>query len=628
MAAGLLGIAIGCAAGQQAAGSPSVEASTRRQAATATDRGPVILLTIDSLRADHLGCYTGGARATPVIDLLAARGTRFERVYATSPSTVPSTASVLTGLLPSRHGLRHDLGGRLDPEAATLAERLRASGYATAAVVGSFRLDSDRGLDRGFETYDDVITPATRKPTEKTHEHRAGEVIERGLRILEEARPGKPVFLWLNLHDPHFDYDPPPPHKERFKDSPYDGEVAYVDAQIQGLINGLRVKGLFERASIVLLGSHGEGLGDHGETGHGVYLYESTLRVPLIVAGPGASRGRVSDAVASLADVAPTILDLAGVKVAKGLDGRSLQAHLAGPAAAGAPPQESGSGRMVMSEAVQPHEAYGWAPLFAVVQGDRKVVEGRRTAAYDLRSDPGEKEPLSPLPAWAKELVEAGRKSFLNPEPSPAERRRIEALAGKLRLPWDNSPICVEKETGPDPRDEGPVALQDRLFRARAEADRGALGSAADEAGRILPLEPANFTALDLVLLYSMRVGSIAQLADRIELLQCNYPVRGAGYHYLAHYHMARNEAQQALAALKVFAAAEPWNEDPDYDLATVYAGLGRKEEALSHLENAIRLGADDYDSILADSRLQPLRSDPRFQSLIGASRKGPRNPR
>jgi len=617
--AGQAEVAIIWAVPQEAATTPAATPPVQRH---------LILVTIDSLRPDHLGCYTSGARITPAIDTLAARGVRFERVYAASPSTAPSTASILTGLYPSHHGLRHDLGGRLDGAVTTLAERLRAAGYATAAVIGSFHLDSDRGLDRGFEIYDDAIPGVRKMLAALSRERRAGEVIERGLRYLEGTPPGKPVFLWLNFFDPHYDYDPPPAQKDRFKESPYDGEVAYLDTQLGGLVNGLRAKGLLQRTVVVLSGSHGEGLGGGGETGHGVHLSESTTKVPLIIAGPGVTPGKSISTAVSLADLTPSILDLAGVPVGKGLDGRSLREHLAADRPTVAPAGDPAAERILFSETAQPHQAYGWAPLFAVVQGDRKIVHGLRTLAYDLRADPGEGQPLSPPPQWAAALADAGRKIFRSPDPSPAERRRIDVQLAAIRFPWDNSPTCVEKENWPDPRDAGPMALQDRLFRARMDADQGAPGKAAQAAEELLGQDPANFTSLDLLLAFSMRGAGIGQMADRIELLQCNYPYRGAGYHYLGHYYLARNEAEKAIPPMKLFALVEPWNEEADYDLATIYAGLGRKDEAFIHLEKSIRLGADDYDFIRKDPRLQALQADPRFQDLLGPVRTGPEKAR
>ena len=614
-------LAAGLSVVAPAEGGPDAAAAAQPPTPNASParRPNIVLVTIDSLRPDHLGCYAGTARKTPAIDNLAARGIRFTRVYAASPSTAPSTASILTGLYPSRHGLRHDLGGRLDERVKTLAEGLRAAGYATAAVIGSFHLDSDRGLDRGFETYDDAIPGIRKKLSGLSRERQAGEVVERGLRLLQEMSEGKPFFLWLNLFDPHYDYDPPEGQKDKFKSAPYDGEVAYLDAQLGGFVNGLRTRGVYERTLIVLAGSHGEGLGDHGETGHGIYLYESTLRVPLVISGPGVVPGTIVDDAMSLADLTPSVLELAGLPPPAGLDGRSLTADDPEEGPAG----QAGTGRILFSETTQPHEAYGWASMFAVVQGDRKIVQGARTMAFDLRADAGEARPIAPLPSWAAPLLDRGRAIFRSPDRPSADQRRINETVGALRVPWDNSPTCVPKERWPDPRDAAQTALQDRLFRARIEADHGLPGSAAGLAEEILRLDPANFTALDLQLAMALRGSGFAQVADRIEILQCNYPGRGAGYHYLGHYYLARKEPAKAIPAFKLMASVEPWNEEADYDLAVIYAELGSKEESFAHLKASIRLGAKDYEFIRNDPRLAALRSDPRFQDLLGPVRTG-----
>ena len=206
-------------------------------------------------------------------------------------------------------------------------------------------------------------------------------------------------------------------------------------------------------------------------------MYESTLRVPLIIAGPGVVPGTIVPDPMSLTDLTPSILELAGLASAEGFDGRSLTAD--------DPPE----GRILFSETTQPHEAYGWAPLFSVVQKDRKIVQGARTVAYDLHADPGEARPMAPLPAWAAPLLAKGKAIFRSPDLPAADRRRIEEKVRAMGVPWDNSPICVPKDRWPDPRDKAQIALQDRLFRARIEADSGALGSASALAEEILRLE-------------------------------------------------------------------------------------------------------------------------------------------
>ena len=596
---------------------------------SARSRRPnILLITVESLRRDRLGCYAGDGKSTPAIDALAARGVRFERAYAASPSTVPSVATILTGLYPGHHGIRHDLGGRLRDDAPTLAAMLGRKGYRTAAVIGSFHLDSDRGLDPGFGSYDDEIPGVRKMVGTLSKERRAEEVVKKGLEFLDGRKKDRPFFLWLDLYDPHYDYDPPDPFKKQFESDLYEGEVAYVDTQVGALLEGLRARGLQDETHVVLVGSHGEGLGDHGETGHGTYLYETTIRVPLIVvvAGSGQARGvrsagtdtevsadrpsgRRSTQLVGLVDLAPTLLDLADVAAQRPLDGRSLAPLLRGDGGGQTPI------RPYFVEAVQPREAYGWSPLFAVVEGSRKVVEGQRIEAFDLEGDPGEGKPIVPPPGWAAELIAGSRAQRGQIDLPEEERQKIRLEAAALHLPWDSSPICLEKQDGPDPRDR--AALNDALFKARVDYDQDVKGRASTAAQEVLESDPGNFTALELVSFLALRNGWPDVLLSHLEVLQCNYPFRGTSYHFFGHQMQKQGELAKAEGAFRMFARLEPRSEEPYYDLAAVYAEQGKKDLAFSHLKQAIALGATDFGIIRSDPRLSSLRDDPRFSELV-----------
>ena len=585
----------------------------------------ILMLTIDSLRADRLGCYTGGARATAGIDTLAAQGVRFTRAYTASVSTVPANASILTGVYPARHGLRHDLGGHLADAVTPLAQRLRDRGYATAAVVGSFHLDSERGLDRGFDRYDDDIKGVRKEIIALSKERRASEVVEKGLLALDALPRDKPWFLWLNFYDPHYDYDPPEPEKSEVTTGAYDAEVMHVDHQIAVLLKNLKGRNAAGRVVVVVAGTHGEGLGDHQEVGHGIYLYESTVRVPLVIVpgGAGGAAGRVEESPVSLVDLAPTLLELAGASRPEGLDGRSLVPLLTGPGSA-----ESGSGagkrranpvRPLFIEAVAPRAAYGWSPLFAMVEGAHKVVQGKRLEAFDLAADPGEIAPLSKAPRWVRGL--AGTGSGLLGSLDPAEPRRSELLAAAsdLHVPWENSPFCVEKGDWPDPRDPDRVALAGKLFSARVELDHGMVGRSLRVGQEVLESDPANFSALDFIGFVGVRNHWGDMLLDPLELMQCNYPFRADAYHYLAHYYLQKPELEKAVPVLRVMGRVEPGNSEAEYDLAATLATLKRTDEAFEHLKAAVALGSDDFEFMRNDARLGDLREDPRFKELTTA---------
>ena len=272
----------------------------------------VVLITVDTLRADHLGCYGDRGARTPNIDALARDGLRFDQAISAVPITLPSHATLMTGLDPPRHGVRQNGTFKLSAEHETLAEVLRANGYATAAVVGAFVLDSRYGLNQGFDWYDDDIVPENvPSDSRRFHARRGDAVTAAATNWLERYRAGgrRPFLLWVHYYDPHVPYDPPEEYRSAFPDRPYDGEIAFVDAQIGVLITHLRSRGLLDDSVIVLTSDHGEGLEEHGELTHMDLVYDSTMRVPLILSGAEVFEAGVvvRDRLAGLVDVFPTL---------------------------------------------------------------------------------------------------------------------------------------------------------------------------------------------------------------------------------------------------------------------------------------------------------------------------------
>jgi arylsulfatase A-like enzyme len=598
-------------------------------------RRGIVLVTIDSLRPDHLGCYNNAVKSTPHFDALASAGTRFARAYTSSVSTVPATAGILTGLYPSRHGLRHDLGGRLPADVPTLAGRLHAAGWSTAAVIATSVLKSESGLDRGFDRYDDDYK-GIRRMILTQPERRASEVLEAGFAAFDQMPADRPFFLWLNLHDPAYDYEAPEPQKTDFKSSPYDGEVAFVDATLGTLVDRLADKAHGGSITLVVAGSHGEGLGDHGETGHGTYLYESTIRVPLIVtqlsprgapapAVPAAATGVVVDDPVSLIDIAPSILEIAGAPAAAGLSGVSFAGRLHRDAATGAPQQgrarperRSEVSRPVYVEAADPWYEYGWNALFAVVDKDRKVVQGTRLESFDLSTDRSEAAPLTKPPPWAAALVGFGH-PLLGSLEIPADRRKsIDEAVARASFPWEDSPFCAAKGERPDPRDPDHVAASEKLFVARWNWERGAVGLPMAPMTKLLETDPSNLAALEFVVRLGVRNRWGPMLLDNFETMQCDYPYLGTSYHFIGHYYEGAKDYPRAVAAFQIFLMAEPIRTDAEYDLACALAGLNRKDDAFEHLRQSFQLGNDDLEGTRKDPRLANLRDDPRFEAMLG----------
>jgi arylsulfatase A-like enzyme/Flp pilus assembly protein TadD len=341
----------------------------------------LVLITLDTTRADAIGAY-GGGEATPALDDLAAHGTRWTRAVAPAPLTLPSHATLLTGLDPPTHGVRSNGGQALPAEIPTLAEVLAGRGFATAAFVGSRVLDARFGLDRGFDLYDDAML-AERVGEYGYPERSADAVTDAALAWLDELPAGSRFFLWVHYYDPHAPYDPPEAFRGASVADNYRGEVAFVDSQVGSLLEGVRNRDA--RPLIAAVGDHGEALGDHGERSHGIFLYTSVIEVPMIVAGPGVPSGRAEPGPVAIRRLPATLLGLLGVD-----DGRALP----GPVLSGLGEGPSPEPEPVYSEAMMPLTVYGWAPLTSVTEGRWRYIEAPRPELYDLIQDPQERTNL------------------------------------------------------------------------------------------------------------------------------------------------------------------------------------------------------------------------------------------
>ncbi len=349
---------------------------------------PVLLITVDTLRADRLGCYGAKRVRTPAMDSLAADGVRFENALAQVPITLPSHAVILSGTYPMFNGVRDFTSPGVPSNVGLLAEAFARQGYSTAAFVSAFVLDSTWGFGRGFQTYDDHFDPRqfeTQNPG--NIQRRANQTVDRLLAWLRSNAPGpaaKPSFVWLHLYDPHSDYNPPEPFRTQYAGRLYDGEVAYVDSQLARLFAYMKRSGLYERTLIVLLSDHGESLGEHGEDEHGFFVYNSTLRVPMIFKLPVRSTGpRVVQWPVGTVDVAPTILELVRIRdpLSRQFQGSSLVSMIQGKSLAERP---------VYSETYYPRDSFGWSPLRSLTARRYHYIEAPRPEIYDTAADPAE----------------------------------------------------------------------------------------------------------------------------------------------------------------------------------------------------------------------------------------------
>jgi choline-sulfatase len=339
----------------------------------------VVLITLDTTRADRLPAYGFMDASMPHLDRLAREGVVFDQAASVSPLTLPAHASLFTGLLPPAHGVRDNADSPLAPDHTTLAEILQGRGFRTGAFVGSVVVDADRGLAQGFERYSGV--GASDRPRPRRGQRRADEVIGDATGWLEEVA-GSRFFLWAHLYDPHRPYDPPEPFRSRYAD-PYVGEIAFADSQIGRLLEQLEAHDLLDRTLLIVAADHGESLGEHGERDHGIFIYQSVIRVPLIMRGPGIAPGRIGEVV-RLTDVMPTVLDLLGIP-APALDGVSLVDLMRG--------RRGDLDREAYAESLYP-QRFGWSPLRALRQGRYKFIEAPRPELYDLHRDPFEERNL------------------------------------------------------------------------------------------------------------------------------------------------------------------------------------------------------------------------------------------
>ncbi len=463
----------------------------------------VLLVTLDTTRADHLGAYGSSSGATPHLDALAARGVLFERAYAVAPMTLPAHASLLTARLPSRTGLRWNGEQRLavsPAELPTLAERFRAGRYATGAFVSAAVLHRAFGLDRGFDRYDDhvadtagtAVTADSGGPTSIWKAERpAQETVGRALAWLAEQPAERPVFLWVHLFEPHDPYLPPEPFAARFTDDPYSGEIAAADAAVGRLLESTRFRP-GARAVVSVIGDHGESLGEHGEATHGILLNEAALRVPWILAAPDLAPRRFSAAVSQV-DLAPTLLTLAAqapLAVAAELDGVDLGPEIRGDAGARA--------RTLYAESLYANHLYGWTPLASTRRGNFKWIVGKRGELFDFVADPGEKRDLAATsPAEAGALARA-LDEFRAGESAPAEGTAAavdSTLAANLRsLGYLSGPGAGVQSAASaateDPRDR--ITLHEQLRAIDSQWHRGDVAGAEKALDEVFAADPGN----------------------------------------------------------------------------------------------------------------------------------------
>jgi arylsulfatase A-like enzyme len=544
-----------------AACSDSRPASGRTPARPGT---PVVLVSIDTLRADRLPAYGYQGVATPAIDRLRRDAVLFENAYTHSPLTLPSHASLLSGLLPPEHGVRNNIGYRLDPAHLTLATTLRAAGYATGAAVSAFVLRRASGIDAGFDFYDEVATARGARAVAEVQRGGA-ETVAKALEWLGTAA-GRPFFLFVHLYEPHTPWTPPEAESARYG-ATYEGEIAAADAALGALVDGLRAARRYEESLVVLVSDHGEGLKDHGEPEHGILLYREALHVPLLVKLPGAARAGTSvGSPAGLRDLVPTIAAQLGVKAPAAARGRDLLA--AGEAAAAG----------VYGETYYPRIHLGWSELRSLVDARYHLIDGPRPELYDLARDPAERrDVLAERPQVASAMraaLLASAGDFVAPAPaSREERERLASLgylAGGALPPEPGSAL-------PNPRDHVASYVEARAAFALVEQGRDAEAVRAFD--RVLATHPGFVDVLTERAAALGRLGRYRESVAAYRAASERAPeLRGPLSLTVARVHLEMGDLAEARAAASRGLAAEP---DTAHELlASVALAGGALDEA------------------------------------------------
>lgn len=606
----------------------------------------IVLVTLDTTRADRIGCYGYAKAATPVLDAFAREATLFEEAVTPVPATLPSHSTMMTGLNPYHHTVRYNGINILPQSVTTLAERLHQAGFKSGAIVSSFAVATRFGLNQGFDTYDDLFAD---KPEEgvATHlERKAADAVDRAIRWWD-AHANDKRFLWVHLYDPHYPYAPPFPYSVQFADRPYDGEIASVDHEVGRLFEAIKKGGRWKGTLVIVAGDHGEGLFDHGERWHANQVYQSTLHVPLIVKAPGSVASRRVAEPVTLADLTPTVLDLAGVAHTDPLDGISLRgAIVSGQATA----------RPIYFESIAGAILYGWSPLLGVRRGPMKYFEGARPELYDVGHDPAEADNLAQRDSQRAADLHADLETFrrvADVQGAGAKGQPVlddETVKQLAALGYVGGSAETPARSGPGLHPPDAVDLEQELLRAQTAVTENRWGEVADSLDFILKKDPTNRFALHFRSVAFARHGDLGKALElaralldiypdspeSVDLLgetlsQAGKPAEAAqvyadalakhGDNPLLRYHctLALVEAgkiDEAEAEAAALAKSYPQETMTAVAQAIVSAIRGKVGDSLDALERAAHLGFRDFGLVDASPWFASVRKDPRYAGI------------
>ena len=537
-------------------------APSQRSKGTASTRPNILLITLDTTRADRMGFLGSERGLTPNLDALARESAVFSRAYAQVPLTTPSHATILTGTYPQFNHVNY-MGDPLGKALPFLPDIFHKKGYRTAAFVGALVLDSKKlakGFDRGFDIYDAGFH--RRRPNEDHYhslERRGEEVVSRALAWLSK-RPAGPFFLWVHLYDPHDPYSPPEPYKTRYGAEPYDGEIAYTDSAVAKLLTVLRTRGLFDSTMIAVMADHGEAFGEHGEKHHGIFLYDETIHVPLLIKAPRQHFAKKVATRVGLIDVAPTILQAAALAIPPAMQGNSLldlmKSNRDGPTAE---PNDSNSGRPIYSESGYGHLSFGWSKLQAWRTGRYLFVEAPERELYDQSADAPAAHNLATKSKAIVDTASAQVSEFYRktkgeaPEKTPLSLDQTENLHA-LGYIGSNSGTSnnPENQGGADPKQR--IAFANLLYEALVKMENEQFWEAVPILEQVIEQEP-------------------------------NTPIASL---QLGRAYMALKQYQKAVASLASLVEKKPDDAFARYELGCALVKTGRWEEAAPHFEVAV----------------------------------------
>jgi choline-sulfatase len=570
----------------------------------------VLLVTIDTLRWDHVGSYGARNVATPVLDRLATSGARFETAIMHVPLTAPSHATILTGVTPLAHGVRDDGAFVLPSQLASLAKTFRNAGYATAGFISGFPLDRRFGFARGFEVYDDRLPRGDSSNRRSQTERRADATTDRAIEWLDGiSQPSTqtstgtraPWFAWVHYFDPHAAYDPPAEYLAKFATRPYDGEIAFVDAQLGRLVDRLQSRNQLGHTIVLVTADHGESLGEHGEDTHGVFVYDATLRVPFIVAGPSVRRGVISKVMARGVDVMPTLLDLAALSIPANLDGRSLRPALEG---------HSMSDEPAYLESLLAERHLGWAAVQGLRDSRWKYIRLPRTELYDLSTDVNETanradDQRDRLPTFSRALdaqTTAPHSSMASavPQPDRDTRQRLSAL-GYLGTAGPSTP------TGRDPKDG--IGLINRLERAIAQIAVDP-GSSVRELRAVLAEDPAISLAARQLAVALSATGDHKGAAEEIRRLQARKAATAEDLLLLSESLRVLGDTDGAARAMEDAARLDPRSPELALTKARTLSADGDLNAAAAEYARALELSPDHPEALVGTGRIRLAQGD------------------